>query len=363
MPQFNPTTMALIACMLASGVTTTILAKYQDMQCIRACSDPDPARRVYFQQPLFQTIQMFTGEMGCWLVILLRRRAPTTVPDSRPRAPLRGRRLLLLALPAMCDITSSTLLNASLFFVSASIYQMSRGTLVLFVALLAVLVRRRTLGARRWVALWVVVVGVGIVGVAGARSVKATGTATVMEVGPALKVVLGMLLIATAQLFTAGLFTLEEYILERYSLEALKVVGWEGLFGFSISLAGAVLFHFAIGGAGDAVEGWREMRAHRAVAMSSIAIIVATGCFNFVGITVARRVSATARSTVDCGRTLGVWMVSLLLRWESFKLLQAAGFLVLVGGLMLFSGVVGAPDVAKEEAAPLLEERAEEVRD
>lgn len=37
------------------GVCNTILNKYQDLQCVGNCNDPDPKNRVYFEQPIWQT--------------------------------------------------------------------------------------------------------------------------------------------------------------------------------------------------------------------------------------------------------------------------------------------------------------------
>jgi hypothetical protein len=39
------------------------------MQCVRNCDSPNPKYRQHFEQPVLQTLQMFIGEMGCWLVI------------------------------------------------------------------------------------------------------------------------------------------------------------------------------------------------------------------------------------------------------------------------------------------------------
>lgn len=41
--------------MLATGVANTLLTKYQDMQCVRNCDDPDPKNRHVFEQPVMQT--------------------------------------------------------------------------------------------------------------------------------------------------------------------------------------------------------------------------------------------------------------------------------------------------------------------
>lgn len=362
---------------------------------------------------------MFVGEMGCWLVAagfyLYRRYFPKNapllqggyeqvadgerdsladedidgmgesfsangsanpavkalIPNADDRRPLVGTRIFLLALPACCDITGTTLMNVGLLFVAASIYQMTRGALVLFVGLFSVIFLHRKLYLFHWTALFVVVLGVAIVGLAGAiapnpqaqpepkslteagllaaRMVaeKAGGIANTPE---AAQTVIGVLMIAGAQIFTATQFVLEEWILEHYALEPLKVVGWEGVFGFIVTFLGMIILHWAVGntdagryGYFDMVEGWREITHYRAVAVSSILIMISIGGFNFFGLSVTRSVSATARSTIDTCRTLFIWVVSLALGWETFKWLQILGFALLVYGTFLFNEIVQPP--------------------
>lgn len=229
---------------------------------------------------------------------------------------------------------------------------MTRGALVLFVGLFSVLFLKRHLYGFQWFALFVVVVGVGIVGLAGAlwkeeQPIK-TGhiliTAT-PDVPISVKTVVGVLLIAGAQIFTATQFVVEEYILEHYALEPLKIVGWEGIFGFLVTSTGMGALHYYIGqtpkgryGYFDAVEGFREITQYKEVAYSSLAIMVSIGGFNYFGISVTRSISATARSIIDTCRTLFIWMVSLALHWETFKWLQIVGFALLVYGTFLFNG-------------------------
>ena len=157
--------------------------------------------------------------------------------------PLSGRLIFLLALPAVCDICGTTLMNIGLLLVVASIYQMTRGALVLFVALFSVAFLRRRLYVFQWISLLGVVIGVAIVGLSGAISHEAKDTIkdhVLVESAPessALLSIIGVLLIAGAQIFTATQFVLEEYILERWAIEPIKVVGWEGVFGFEIGRA------------------------------------------------------------------------------------------------------------------------------
>ena len=361
---------------------------------------------------------MFIGEMGCWLVVggfalfsrYIGKDAPlfqggyqqvseedgmlsddenhdldgsfsahetanpavkALVPSSIERRPLVGYKVFMLALPACCDIAGTTLMNVGLLFVAASIYQMTRGALVLFVGLFSVLFLHRKLYLYQWAALFIVVIGVAIVGLAGAIAPnpqaqpepKTTVQATLLLVRAAsdqihasartpeaAQTILGVLMIAGAQIFTATQFVLEEWILEHYALEPLKVVGWEGIFGFIVTVFGMIVLHLAIGrtdqgryGYFDMVEGWREVTHYRAVAVSSILIMISIGGFNFFGLSVTRSVSATARSTIDTCRTLFIWIVSLGLGWETFKWLQILGFILLVYGTFLFNDIVRAP--------------------
>jgi len=220
--------------------------------------------------------------------------------NDENRLPLKGLKVSLLALPAICDICGTTLMNVGLLFVVASIYQMTRGALVLFVGLFSVVFLKRRLYLYQWLALVLVVLGVGIVGLAGAlykedsKPASATALLLVKELSSRVSeaasspdvvhTIIGIFLIAGAQIFTATQFVLEEFILEKYALEPLKVVGWEGIFGFLVTALGMMVLHVAIGrtdagqyGYFDVVEGWRQLTTNRAIGLSSIFIMISIG--------------------------------------------------------------------------------------
>ena len=302
------------------------------MQCVRNCDDLDPSKRAYFNQPVLQTAQMFVGEMGCWLVVGLMSFWRRYVAKSSPRASgyeavrgtdgeaddeageastslidgtddtpkplsgspdtpvLRGRLIFLLALPAICDICGTTLMNVGLLLVVASIYQMTRGALVLFVGIFSVLFLRRRLHLFQWLSLLGVVLGVAIVGLAGAiyhegkDNIKNLVTIESASGSSAVLSVVGVLLIAGAQIFTATQFVLEEYLLERWAIEPIKVVGWEGIFGFVVTIFAMAVLHLFVGrtdagryGYFDMVEGWRQMTAYKEIGISSILIMISIG--------------------------------------------------------------------------------------
>lgn len=298
---------------------------------MRNCDSPNPKYREHFEQPVLQTLQMFIGEMGCWLVIglfsLWQRYAGARAgyeaipdsegiatpasdeseardivnplkpahPDDEGRIPLEGRSVFLLALPACCDIAGTTLMNVGLLFVAASIYQMTRGALVLFVGLFSVWFLKRHLGLYKWFSLFIVVFGVAIVGLAGAitKDDKATpghksahSDMGALDVAPpmsqALMTIIGVLLIAGAQIFTATQFVLEERIMEKYAMEPIKVVGWEGIFGFLVTTVVMIILHFAIGtGYFNAKDGLYQMTHYKGIAVSSILIMISIGYVPF----------------------------------------------------------------------------------
>lgn len=329
------------------------------MQCVADCDTDHPET---FEQPVIQTLQMFVGESGCWLVVFLSfilqrygfsksskssnvayQPVSTSDPEAdrmlddddegynedlstsqtlvdptnavakalidaeesgKERKPLTGWKIMVLALPAICDICGTTLMNAGLLFVAASIYQMTRGALVLFVGLFSVIFLKRHLGLWKWTSLFVVVLGVAIVGLAGYLDKKEgqpglpgdtqpeddkdiiitrtfsmiRDTVTSQEAANAAQTVIGVLMIAGAQIFTASQFVLEESIMEKYSMDPIQVVGWEGIFGFTVTLIGMGVLHFAIGtGYFNAREAFYEVFTNRAVAVSSVLIMISIG--------------------------------------------------------------------------------------
>jgi len=334
----------------------------QDMQCVADCDTPHPKT---FEQPVLQTLQMFIGESGCWLVVfasaLFKRFTksgsaqeaeytavghrdssdeedaagsdmdddiahgnlsasqtlidPTNIPTkpfadaedlTNERQPLTSWKITLLALPAICDILGTTLMNAGLLFVAASIYQMTRGALVLFVGLFSVIFLHRHLGAWKWGSLFIVVAGVALVGLAGVLEKGPPSVPGDVRPGPDVhenlirnyaraavgalethtpaETIIGITMIAGAQIFTASQFVLEESIMERYSMEPIQVVGWEGVFGFLVTLLATGILHLAIGrtargqgGYFDAREGFHQIFTNRAIAVTSLLIMVSIG--------------------------------------------------------------------------------------
>jgi drug/metabolite transporter (DMT)-like permease len=140
-------------------------------------------------------------------------------------------------------------MNVGLILTPVSIYQMSRGALVLWVGILSVIFLRRRLFLYQWASLVIVMLGVCIVGLSGSlvkkdQEIVVPGDGGGSQFGlraiverasddPA-RVAFGVLLILFAQIFTAiqyvsrppaqigtDLQVVEEKIMSRYKVEPL----------------------------------------------------------------------------------------------------------------------------------------------
>lgn len=368
---------ALLAGMLITGSSNSLWSKWQDMQCVEDCDGPNP---ITYSQPFWQTLQMFAGEMLCFLPVLYTwaankwKKAPVQLPsDEETPKPfssaedLDGLKVLLLWIPALCDLTGTTLMNIGLLYTPVSIYQMSRGALVLFVGALSVMFLRRVLRLYQWLSLLIVMLGVCLVGLSGSmiKDEIKDATETVLLIGRSLAtgakppppteqpettaVLVGVFFILFAQIFTATQFVVEEKIMSRYSVAPLVAVGWEGFFGaFSILVMMPALGRLSHKSPFfDLPRGWHQTIDTPSVLYSGMAIACSIALFNFFGLSVTRHVSATARSLTDTCRTLVIWIISLGLGWEKLlfpiSLLQVLGFSLLVYGTFLFNNIVPVP--------------------
>ena len=216
---------------------------------------------------------------------------------------------------------------------------MLRGALVLFTGFFSTLMLNRKLSGGHWAALATVMGGVAVVGLSSLDSSKGGGAgATALG---------GVCLILFAQVFIATQFVIEERILGHHHVEPLAAVGCEGLWGSMTTLFALPFLHFFIGrteqgqgGYFDAPVGFHQIMDNPRVWGSSIAIMISIALFNYCGLAVTKTISAASRSTIDTSRTVGIWLVSLYLGWETFKWLQVLGFGLLVYGTFIFNEIL-----------------------
>ncbi|KAF9414667.1 hypothetical protein BGZ94_000319 [Podila epigama] len=386
----NRSNVALVVGMLVAGTANTIITKYQDMACVKNCDNPDPKTHEHFEQPIWQTLNMFVGETLClivaslcaflaekygrakWAALVLddEEAEGTAIVDSDglisppatnghghghdsniKKKKLEGPLVLLLWIPTLCDMTASTLMNVGLIFCVASVYQMLRGALVIFTGILSVLFLGRRLKSFEWFALFTIVLGIATVGFSSLISKTPTplsgenGEPDPDEAIKTAKGILGIFLVLFAQIFTATQFVVEEKFLSGYHIAPLRAVGYEGVFGTISVLTLMPILHFTLGVANpgsyfDLTAGYEQIKMVPQIWITGIIMLFSISSYNFFGISVTKTICATSRSTIDSCRTLFIWAISVYLGWESFSYLQVVGFALLVYGTFVFNGVI-----------------------
>ncbi|CUM64652.1 uncharacterized protein PRCAT00002261001 [Priceomyces carsonii] len=339
---------------LVLGALNSLFTKYQDNQCVKNCENPDLSTHRYFEQPAVQTLQMFLGELGIFFVYYLCYKSPfsrrQTGMSTETEAPshLKFGQSIKLSIPAILDLTATSLMNIGLLYIPVSIYQMTRGAVVLFVAILSVLFLQTHVRKLEWVALAFVTLGVALVGFSGTTS---SGPS---DDNAAPKVVFGIVLVILAVSLQALQFVAEEHILKDRSIVPLKVVYNEGFYGTIILTFFMIVLNYIFAAIYSEKqfenspfnlrESFSQVFKSKEIIISSIFIMISISTFNFCGVSITHMLSATARTTIDTCRTLVVWLVALILGWESFSFLQCFGFALLVFGTLCFNGALTPED-------------------
>ncbi|CAF1196681.1 unnamed protein product [Didymodactylos carnosus] len=345
----------LAVLMLITGSLNTLSTKWADRQNAFFC---DKVTNGTFQHPFLQATGMFLGEFLClllfkflWFSTLKYRTVQLkTVEGGVPPlmlsivSPLvEGDQTfnpLIFWVASICDMLSTCLSYIGLNYTTASSFQMLRGSVMIFTALLSIIFLKKKLTLYNWIGLLTVVAGLTVVGVSDILFDKS-------DIKLVYKIA-GDLLILVAQIFTASQVVYEERFISKYNIPPLQAVGWEGIFGFGTLGLLLIPFYFIkIGKSNtgpahrleDIPEAFCQMKSNGIIIVATVGNIFSIAFFNFAGISITKELSSTTRMVLDSGRTLVIWMVSLALRWQKFYPLQIVGFLLLIIGMGIYNGV------------------------
>lgn len=332
-----------------------------------------------FQKPWAMTTTMFVGMSFClpfayykeWQEAQQQGKEDLETPLLEQQGGIKKGSLketLLLAIPSFFDLIATILMNIGLLSVTASVYQMMRGAEMLFAALFAVTFLKRHLNKFHYLGILCCGVGISLVGMSSVLSGEGSSTHKVSTED----MLLGMGLIVASQAVQAAQLTFEDFFMADLAMAPLKIVGFEGVFG-SIMMFG-VLLPIAYYLPGPEGYGLHENSLDTlAMIKSSKGLQIVLGvdmfallAYNMSGMMVTDHLGAVFRTVLETMRTLFVWLLGLLLfytplgmgrlgeSWTAWSFLQAAGFVVLVTGTMVYGR--GDEEGSKQELMEALQE-------
>jgi Nucleotide-sugar transporter len=289
---------------------------------------------------------------------------PNALPPSATKSLLQEiKEVSLLAIPTFFDLIATILMNVGLLSVTASVYQMLRGAEMLFAALFAVVFLKRSLNKYHYSGIACCIAGITLVGTSSLMSGEGSAT---HAVDPA-QILFGMTLIVASQAVQAAQITFEDFFMADMAIPPLKIVGYEGLFGtltMALFLLPLVQRLPGTDGQGiheDSYDTWHMIRNNPVIYRILILDMIALLLYNVAGMCVTGHLGAVFRTVLETTRTLFVWLVDLMLfytplgmgklgeSWSKYSWVQAAGFVVLVIGTVVY-GRGDEDEVAKEIA-------------
>ena len=223
---------ALAAGMLITGSINTLSTKAADLQT----AQNRYGNIAYFNHPFVQAVGMFIGEFSCLLAYtLFSWRAASRGDETFQRAKPHSK--LIFLIPALCDMCATSIMYVGLSLTSSSIFQMLRGSVVIFTATFSAVFLKKKQAGFKWVGVAFVMVGTAVVGASSFVSSCKDTCAGSGGAGSDSKAMVGNVLIIVAQVIVATQMVVEEMFIEGYDIPPLQVVGWEGAWGLSIMSA------------------------------------------------------------------------------------------------------------------------------
>lgn len=243
----------------------------------------------------------------------------------------------------MLDMIATSTMYIGLNLTYASSFQMLRGSVIVFVAILSMVFLQRRLQLRQWTGIGFIILGLTCVGLSdmiGSSSSDVNRT----------DILIGDSLIILAQIITASQMVFEEKFVAGLDIPALQAVGWEGFFGFSILSLLLIPMYFITVPAKftnnprqvmeDAIDAFYMIKNNNLLLVPISGTVVSIAFFNFAGISVTKEMSATTRMVLDSVRTMVIWAVSLIIGWQSFHWLQVVGFMSLIFGMCVYNNII-----------------------
>lgn len=264
-------------------------------------------------------------------------------------------KVLIVAVPAAFDIAATALCAIGMLYIPASVWQMLRGSSIVFACLLSIVFLKRKMFAFNWMGLLLCVAGVSLVGLANVLGGPSDGSA-----GDAGNLVFGMGLVIAGQVVQAAQVIAEEFLLKEVDLPSMVIIGLEGFWGVVIM---ALIVYPTLwilpgqdgGHLEDPIDTFALLANNPLLLSVVVGYLFSCGTFNATGIAVTQSLSGVHRMMLDASRTVLIWGFGLAVHycvdkespfgevWTPYSPLQLVGFAVLVSGQAVYGEVLRLP--------------------
>jgi drug/metabolite transporter (DMT)-like permease len=337
---------------LLAGAINTILLKSLDSYT---------ANDKRFRHPYFQVSSLFLGEFSCMFMSLIvsfinRKRARlseyrvlTTQSAFRSSTFRDKLRVFLFGIPAILFLVAACLMFLGLALSTASVYQMARGSLSVFVAIYSVVFLKQKIFRHQVTGIVLLFLGLVVVSASQIIYQQASSDDPIW----------GGIVLIISQVIAAAVLVVEEYLLRTINAEPLQATGVEGMCGFVYTLIILPVLYVipcssdtmcSNGRVEDSLLALEQLFSDAMLLLLWLGFMFTIALLYWTGIYTTKYASALARSTYETSRSILVWMFSILVGWEGFQIMQLAGFMLMTFGLLFFNEIIVFPYCGFREA-------------
>mmetsp|Transcript_54388 Transcript_54388/g.100473 ORF Transcript_54388/g.100473 Transcript_54388/m.100473 type:complete len:400 (-) Transcript_54388:25-1224(-) len=353
--------------MLATGTLNTITVKVQfTMQSIGVDGEEHT-----FQKPWFGTWNMMEAMALVGLCELISRRCSKPLSDKEvplmiDEAPAGAssstqvsykKKAMLVSVPAAFDLLATALCCIGMLYIPASVWQMLRGSALVFTAIFSVIFLRRKMRAYQWIGIAFCVVGVVLVGMANVLGDESSGGSDGSSVS---MLMFGMFLVLMGQVVQAAQVIAEEYLMKVVDLPGMQVVGLEGFWGMLMMIfvvyPALMLLPGDDHGHQEDIVDTLAMLGNNYNLLAVVGLyLFSCGSFNAFGIRITGYLSSVHRMMLDASRTTLIWAFGLMVHyrfdpesafgevWTQYSYMQLVGFVIIIFGQATYAEVLRLP--------------------
>lgn len=354
--------------MLIFGTSTVVIQKL--IFSMSAVGRPDNPSHT-FEKPWFQTEAMFLGMFLCLVVYEIKRlmERHAVVSDVEKGLLVEGKpkeeeevahwkKYIYVIAPAMCDMLATSSMNIGLLWIPASVWQMMRGSMVIFSAILSIIFLKRHLYKFNWIGISFVMLGLVIVAYACIKGDFQATSENNVAPPTTNEEICGIVMVVVAQVIQASQIVIEEFLLKNIKADPFLIVGLEGFWGGIV--CSLVLIPVAyvpenssLGSAHgyeDTIDTLDMMKNNNRILMTGILYVFAILFYNLFGMLVTFSYTAVHRTILEAVRTMCIWVTDLFIHYavdsgygevlNGWSLLELAGFISLLFGLFVYNKVI-----------------------
>ncbi|EER15063.1 conserved hypothetical protein [Perkinsus marinus ATCC 50983] len=314
----------------------------------------------FFQKPWYMSLVMFVAMLlALPMYYCLRqksdKRPSNTLPESGS-SNIGLRMCFTVCIPSIFDLLGSSLQAIGLVYTPVSVYQMLKGSILLFSALFSVLFLGRKMYRHHWVGVFLCLTALVLVGVSSLSSREQQTQVVSLPL-----MLLGIFIIIAGQVVCAAQYVLEEFLLKPPNdVAPMALVGLEGFWGTLLMCLVFVpaLQHLPGSDVGNVMENTEDsfvmLSNSPTLLICTLGFIVSILVFNICGVMVTAEASAMHHTFLDASRTIVIWLVSVLMYYAApgnglgepltkYSWVQAVGFVLLVYGQLVYDQAVRLP--------------------